>query len=441
MAAGFTVASLGRQEYQEQGASPQIRAAGLVKRQDESAQGALRWEARPPTPDAQRKYGTQWEAGKIARHHGYADDPIPQGTFGAPNTENDSVAKQMQGHYPTTELGRWQLEQAENIYASSKHEPLGRGYERGTQIPAGMGTERPFGMVIDAKAKSRAGQVKDLVFPNQAPELEEDLTKTHDLYLKSHGAYEPGEQRRRQYNWEQIGVDPSTHRFGAVDADAYRDGVRKALQPALDQSLPGAEMVASKLHADYKLAHSDVLGQVRKLGTGDRTSLEPGHAYGMPSCQLRGGVRPSVEQLLKTGHTVEQNQLDANLGKSLREGWRNIAPENRVFGVPSVRTDVQMPNKRSVTSIINYGNEPDVQQLLRPPKSVERGIHEGHYMELRSAEDIKAVTEEADIVISDEHFAQVFEMAAQADGEVAKCCLDTFFRARHHMLGQTFSRE
>ncbi len=41
---------------------------------------------------------------------------------------------------------------------------------------------------------------------------------------------------RREYDWQKAGVDPTTHAFGAVDKDQYRDGVRKALQPQLDQS-------------------------------------------------------------------------------------------------------------------------------------------------------------------------------------------------------------
>lgn len=75
-------------------------------------------------------------------------------------------------------------------------------------------------------------------------------------------------------------------------------------------------------------------------------------------------------------------------------------------------------------------------QLLRPPKSVERGVHEGHYMQLRSAEEVRSIAAEADIRLSEDQFEAVFRIAAQADDEEGKCCLDTFFRARHHVLSQ-----
>ncbi len=55
---------------------------------------------------------------------------------------------------------------------------------------------------------------------------------------------------------------------------------------------------------------------------------------------------------------------------------------------------------------------------------------------MRSKDEVRAiVVEEADIPLSDEQFDEVFQMAAQADGDGGdKCCLDTFFRARHHVL-------
>lgn len=55
------------------------------------------------------------------------------------------------------------------------------------------------------------------------------------------------------------------------------------------------------------------------------------------------------------------------------QGWRNIAPENRVFGAPSIRTDLPAPSKKSVSCMVNYGNEPDAMQVRpRQPRQVAR---------------------------------------------------------------------
>jgi len=81
----------------------------------------------------------------------------------------------------------------------------------------------------------RMGQVKTVVFPTDVPPADE--TDAHKMYVKTHGAYDPGEQRSRAYDWQRTGVNPITHSFGAVDKDNYQQGVRKALQPGLDQTL------------------------------------------------------------------------------------------------------------------------------------------------------------------------------------------------------------
>jgi hypothetical protein len=144
-----------------------------------------------------------------------------------------------------------------------------------------------------------------------------------------------------------------------------------------------------------------------------------------------------VDQLLAGSLTPEEQGPDADLGKSIREGWRNIAPEGRAFGLPSIRTDIPLPRFKSCANTVNFGNEPDAQQLLRPPRSVERGVNEGHYMELRPRTEVQEIMAEAGIDLDSADFDRVFAMASEADGEVDACCLDTFFRARHHLLAET----
>ena len=102
-----------------------------------------------------------------------------------------------------------------------------------------------------------------------------------------------------------------------------------------------------------------------------------------------------------------------------------------------IRTDVALPKAKSVANTVNYGNGPDALQLLRPPRSVERGVHEEHYIMLRPRAEMQALIAEAGIELSQEVFGRVCGRATEADGELEACCLDTFFRARHHLLAQT----
>ena len=54
--------------------------------------------------------------------------------------------------------------------------------------------------------------------------------------------------------------------------------------------------------------------------------LPADHIFGVPSKHESG----SVSTLLKGDYSPEQLQDDADLGKSLKEGWRNVGPAGRV---------------------------------------------------------------------------------------------------------------
>jgi len=50
------------------------------------------------------------------------------------------------------------------------------------------------------------------------------------------------------------------------------------------------------------------------------------------------------------------------LGKTNKFGYRNITKqgdENRVFGVPTIRSDISAPQKKSIADPNNYGDEKD----------------------------------------------------------------------------------
>ncbi|GIL88535.1 hypothetical protein Vretimale_15344 [Volvox reticuliferus] len=457
----MTTQSLRRTNYEAEMTQPQIPPAGIRNKFDESANDALTWSGgrRPQTPETIKKYrqSTVHEPGKIIRHPGLAGDPVPAGPFGvktaAAGGQNITEAINV---YPESELSRWKLEQAEAIYASSQREPLGHGYLRGHKIPAGLGTERPFGVTYDARGKELARQAATVIFPtDKAPEEDPGV---RSLYVRSHADYAPAEQRRRNYDWAKAGVDPSTHRFGAIDPNPERDGVRKAVQPNLDPNLQPPR-VLPKLHEDYKATATDYLGKPRQLGTGDRT-LPPTHTFGVPS--MRKGREAGVAELMAGYYPPPEQDPDADLGKSLREGFRNQTKpgdETRSFGIPTIRTDLRLPRLRSVADPQNYGNESDAGQVLRPPLAADLGISDEQFVALRPKEDIRQLVREAGLTLTDDEFDAAWALAADADGAAAaasaaaattnstvatasadaqpRACIDTFFRARHHLLAQT----
>lgn len=96
----------------------------------------------------------------------------------------------------------------ESAYASHKKEPLAIVPLRNYVWPAATGAD---GFQFGMKGEKSEFSAKELVFPPDAPQEQEE---NRLMYLKSHGNFEAGEQRRRNYSWL---VDPGMHRFGKVE--------------------------------------------------------------------------------------------------------------------------------------------------------------------------------------------------------------------------------
>lgn len=162
---------------------------------------------------------------------------------------------------------------------------------------------------------------------------------------------------------------------------------------------------------------------------------------------VQGGREDGVGELLHGGYTEEQQQPDADLGRSLREGFRNVLPAaadgridagagvgGRAFGVPSVRTDLHPPSRASIANAQNFGNEPDAAALLSPCSTADRGVNEEHYSARRSAAGVRGLLAGAGIEMRDGEFEACFEAAAAAEGDSRRASLMSFMDTRHRML-------
>ena len=58
---------------------------------------------------------------------------------------------------------------------------------------------------------------------------------------------------------------------------------------------------------------------------------------------------------------------------------RSKQDDNRIFGIPSVRTDIPYPKLRSVADYQNYGDEPESIDILFPATYTELGITEAEF--------------------------------------------------------------
>ena len=76
---------------------------------------------------------------------------------------------------------------------------------------------------------------------------------------------------------------------------------------------------------------------------------------------------------------------DRDIGKCVKPGSRNMvrceADRERAFGTPTIRTDIPMKVFRSVANYQNYGDEPEVIDIMNPATPLEHGISERDFMQ------------------------------------------------------------
>jgi len=390
--------------------TPHLPPAGLAGEDNgETAEKTIKPEffgKAPPTPPMMRRWRKETEPGKICLHPGVADDRDHErvSTYGRAEPVGVKVHEVL-NVAPKSYLIEKAVEKKEAIYLSHKREPLGSAYVRGHVLPGelkreGFGRPTPQDVAGD--------QSKELLHPTEriVPQVE------HALYVKSHANYDPGEQRRRGYSWQSKhgAIDPSLYRFGANVQKGEMEGVAKAMNPSLDESYKRPAVVVEKILEDFREVTSESLGKAKNLGHGDR-SLSGNHVFGLPSQRdAEWGVRECIGN-----YTPEEQQPDKDLGRSVRPGWRNIADDSRLFGVPSIRSDIPAPSLKSVADHQNYGDEAGAETLLYPPRFADEGVTQADFLEARSKDDLGSLFRSAGFDLSDALLADAYARAATLD--------------------------
>lgn len=198
-----------------------MRPAGYVPPgANESSTDCLKFQERPTTPEHIRKWRTSQRApGEVSIHPGLSDfKPDKQRIYGNITKDSDHVSDVFP-HGPQTEMGQYMQGRAEAIYRQRAKEPLGKSMPRGTALPSHM-QQKEFAFGVKSDTSESA---KGLLYPEDRDEDQEKEA----VYRKSHGNFAPGEQRRRDYNWQ---FDPASHRFGVVGSREEKDGASACLR-------------------------------------------------------------------------------------------------------------------------------------------------------------------------------------------------------------------
>lgn len=349
---------------------------------DDTAEKCLRLEQRPETPTKVRR----WRKSKFAEpglrviHPGLQLDldarAAARSTFGKIKIESDHVEDVWRQSGAESEFAYIKEQQRESVYHSVKHEPLGKSLTRGHSLPEVTKTDKfRFGK----QTASSDETAKALVYAPSAVETKQHKTQ----YVKSHGAYEPGEQRKRQYDWKN--KDLTTHRFGSGDGSHVSfNGLSLGTAEVLKNDT--AHPVTSTRVQCFKNLQPK-LGRSRALG--HATSLPVNHIYGKSTTATDPW---DARACIQGEFSHDDQQPDEDLGTTLTPGFRNTTNGNRIYGVPTVRSDIPKYSRRSIADSQNYGDDVTAQQLLYPSRMLSAGLDETELTSKpRSKEEVREI--------------------------------------------------
>ena len=167
-------------------------------------------------------------------------------------------------------------------------------------------------------------------------------------YAKTHGNIPAGEQKHRGYMWSSD-LDPKTFPFGYGE-QKLPNGVAKAVEPErYEQAFPKT-VIVKKTVEDLKAVSQDPLGKVKNLGQGYHP-ISQDTVFGIKNCP-DGSSNWNAAKCINGDPSARELEPDNDLGRCTKIGSRNVvrceADKDRVFGCPTIRTDIPMKKMKSV---------------------------------------------------------------------------------------------
>ena len=216
--------------------------------------------------------------------------------------------------------------------------------------------------------------------------------ETNDLYRKTHNLTKPGEQKNRKYNWP---VNKDNFAFGKTEPKET-EGTKKSLcNDFLNANYPITK-IAKKNLEDFRQATTDMVGKPKFKGTLNLTYAD-GFTFGLKSII---GANWNVGKCIHGDPTIDMTKADPDLSmtfqnrsklKSVQRMRESRSVEsNRIFGIPSIRSDLNYDtDKISVSNFTNFGKEKDAFELLYPNIHRVYGYEQEGLSQKVGKEDVK----------------------------------------------------
>ncbi|KAL7679935.1 hypothetical protein Plhal304r1_c072g0160951 [Plasmopara halstedii] len=373
--------------------------------QPETTARCLTFPQHPRTPEHVGRFRKSYfsEPGTRVIHRGLVKDSQqikPMTKFGIITTGSDHVPETLVNE-STTEYQRIVLTKLEANYASHKREPLGKSYSRGHNLPAHF-REPDFAFGMSGTICESA---KELLYPSTAATLLNNQ-KEEALYKRSHGSVAPGEQKNRNYQWEKAKIDPANHRFGVKSIDSCAEEMAFVLNSDMNKSNVSPAVVPAHLE-DRRMLY-DHLGKPRHLGVANTDKLSNNHAFGINTQKS-----DSAWQCIQGEYSLKEQQSDSDLGRAVNYGWKNATADTRLFGIPTIRSDISAPVRRSIADGQNYGDDVSAQALLYPQEFASRGVINADFAAPRNEKYLRKLFEKIGHKLPDETFELILKQAFQ----------------------------
>jgi len=377
----------------------------------------------PPTPIRERRFRRSHVPGEIHVHHSLKEQRLPGEEFryGIRGVKGSSTEICMKAGEKFG-LEAYKNSVKEEIYDSSKREPLGKPHIRRKpedgplkMLPEGYGN--PSGEPEDCKK---------VVFP-----VDMSLSETAEhlaQYKKSHNHFEPGERVARGYNWPAE-TDDHYFRFGvAAQHGVEGQGVALALNVNCeDDGQYKTTKIVQKVCEDYRnTVHPKFAQKVHYMQGATGPPMDPNWAYGIKSITSDCTARSCILGY----YSLDEQLPDQDLSRCTKVGRRNVTKEMRAFGTPSVRTDLAAPpGRRSVADMTNYGDECGAAALLNPQRFSDKGVPDREFLLRRPKEELQALVEAGGYSLDEAamDFDEIYDQAIDLfDDNIELVSLDAF---------------
>lgn len=302
-------------------------------------------------------------------------------THGKPSAAYDplaTAAAALAVNRDASEAQRWRLQQAEQVYASSRV-PLGAPVSHGT-MPEGLASVVTFGLGKSMPDDPHVAEAKEVLFPST------------ELSGAPVARLQPGYQTgRERVDWAGAVLSRESV-FGAPSLKGAPDSAASAFAQPPPAIGAGAARVAA-FHA--------------KRDSTPQPASAGGPAFGVATRADHDAI--GAAQLLKgSGLTPEQLVPDARVGHNSR---LVEPPPEKTFGTPSRRSDIPPPAMRSIADGKSYGDDAPIATLLSPtPNALTAAAPP------MARSEMATFYEACGLALPAHTFDELFARAAAADG-------------------------